>query len=72
MVKKCLSWQGILLLFLGLFFLRNWMLPMVSDDIPYAFIWDGADRGNLLDGVGPRQRISSFAKFKRKGGRDHA
>lgn len=60
MVKKCLSWQGILLLFLGLFFLRNWMLPMVSDDIPYAFIWDGADRGNLLDGVGPRQRISSF------------
>ncbi|SEA07909.1 DUF3329 domain-containing protein [Selenomonas ruminantium] len=60
MVKKYLPWQGILLLFLGLFFLRNWMLPMVSDDIPYAFIWDGADRGNLLDGVGMRQRITSF------------
>ena len=60
MVKKHLSWQIIFLFFLGLFFLRNWMLPMVSDDIPYAFIWDGADRGNLLDGVGPRQRIASF------------
>lgn len=60
MVKKLQSWQGILLIFLGVFFLRNWMLPMVSDDIPYAFIWDGADRGNLLDGVGPRQRITSF------------
>lgn len=60
MVKKYMPWQAILLLFLGLFFLRNWMLPMVSDDIPYAFIWDGADRGNLLDGVGTRQRITSF------------
>lgn len=61
MVKKFQSWQGILLIFLGVFFLRNWMLPMVSDDIPYAFIWDGADRGNLLDGVGTRQRITSFS-----------
>ncbi|WP_303841184.1 DUF6056 family protein [Selenomonas ruminantium] len=59
-MKKLLSWQMLLVLFLGLFFVRNCMLPMVSDDIPYAFIWDGADRGNLLDGVGPRQRITSF------------
>jgi hypothetical protein len=60
MVKKIQSWQVILLVFLGWFFVRNSMLPLVSDDIPYAFIWDGADRGNLLDGVGPRQRITSF------------
>ena len=60
MVKKLQSWQMILLVFLGVFFVRNCMLPFVSDDIPYAFIWDGADRGNLLDGVGPRQRITSF------------
>ena len=60
MVKKLQSWQMLLLVFLGLFFVRNCMLPFVSDDIPYAFIWDGADRGNLLDGVGPRQRITSF------------
>ena len=60
MVKKIQSWPMILLVFLGLFFVRNSMLPLVSDDIPYAFIWDGADRGNLLDGVGPRQRITSF------------
>ena len=59
-MKKLLSWQMVLVLFLGLFFLRNSLLPMVSDDIPYAFIWDGDDRGNLLDGVGQRQRIASF------------
>ena len=50
-----------LLLFMAVFFVRNLLLPMASDDIPYAFIWDGADRGNLLDGVGERQRITSFA-----------
>ena len=55
-----LSWQVMFILFLMLFLVRNCILPMVSDDIPYAFIWDGADRGNLLDGVGPRERISSF------------
>lgn len=60
LTSKFLSWQVLILLFLALFFVRNCLLPMVSDDIPYAFIWDGADRGNLLDGVGPRQRISSF------------
>ena len=53
-------WHVMLLIFMGVFFVRNLMLPMVSDDIPYAFIWDGADRGNLLDGVGSRERITSF------------
>lgn len=46
---------------MGIFLIRNLILPMVSDDIPYAFIWDGADKGNLLDGVGERVRITSFA-----------
>lgn len=50
-----------LLIFMAVFFVRNLLMPMASDDIPYAFIWDGADRGNLLDGVGERQRITSFA-----------
>lgn len=55
-----LSWQAILLVVTIVFFLRNMLIPLVSDDIPYAFIWDGADRGNLLDGVGERVRITSF------------
>lgn len=55
-----LSWQAILLVVAAVFFVRNMLLPLVSDDIPYAFIWDGADRGNLLDGVGERVRITSF------------
>lgn len=55
-----LSWQKILFMGTLLFFVRNLIMPMISDDIPYAFIWDGADRGNLLDGVGPRERITSF------------
>ena len=54
-----------LLVFMGIFFARNIILPMVSDDIPYAFVWDGADRGNLLDGVGQRERITSFADIVR-------
>ncbi|MBQ7516519.1 MAG: hypothetical protein IJS96_09580 [Schwartzia sp.] len=61
--KSCwdrVSWQFILGVFMGVFLIRNLMLPMISDDIPYAFIWDGADKGNLLDGVGTRARIASF------------
>ena len=54
-----------LAIFMALFFLRNLLLPMASDDIPYAFVWDGADKGNLLDGVGPRERITSFTDIIR-------
>ncbi len=54
-----------LFVFMAIFFVRNLMLPMVSDDIPYAFVWDGADRGNLLDGVGTRERITSFGDIVR-------
>ena len=54
-----------LFVFMGVFFLRNLILPMVSDDIPYAFVWDGSDKGNLLDGVGPRERITSFGDIVR-------
>jgi hypothetical protein len=58
-------WHVLLIVFMGIFFVRNLLLPMVSDDIPYAFVWDGADRGNLLDGVGPRERITSLADIVR-------
>ena len=61
MSKNWKRWHIMMLVFMGIFFIRNLMLPMVSDDIPYAFIWDGEDRGNLLDGVGHRERITSFA-----------
>lgn len=58
-------WQRLsrqmLLVFGQAFFYRNLLLPMVGDDYSYAFIWDGADTGNLLDGVGTRQRITSFS-----------
>ena len=62
---KSKIWLVMLLVFMGIFFVRNLLLPMVSDDIPYAFVWDGADRGNLLDGVGPRERITSFGDIVR-------
>lgn len=42
-MKRIFSWQAMLLIFMAFFFIRNLMLPMASDDIPYAFIWDGAD-----------------------------
>lgn len=65
MTARIKSWQVMLLVFMGVFLVRNLMLPMASDDIPYAFVWDGADRGNLLDGVGPRERITSFGDIVR-------
>ncbi len=49
MSLKNKSWLVMLVVFMSLFFVRNLMLPMASDDIPYAFVWDGEDRGNLLD-----------------------
>ncbi|MBR0275686.1 MAG: hypothetical protein IJQ76_05715 [Prevotella sp.] len=65
MKSKLKAWHVMLLVFMGVFFVRNLMLPMVSDDIPYAFVWNGEDRGNLLDGVGPRERITSFGDIVR-------
>ena len=53
-------WQVLLLLFAVPFLIRNLLLPMVGDDFSYAFIWDGEHYGNLMDDIGPRERIDSF------------
>ncbi|MBR1580927.1 MAG: hypothetical protein IJ668_10645 [Selenomonadaceae bacterium] len=34
-----------------IFFVRNCLLPLAADDYSYAFVWDGAGRGNILEGV---------------------
>ncbi|WP_297965916.1 DUF6056 family protein [uncultured Anaerovibrio sp.] len=56
-----LSWQMLFIFGVGIFLWRNLLFPMVADDYSYAFIWDGANAGNLLDGIGARQRITSIA-----------
>ena len=56
-----LNWQMLLFFGAGVFLWRNILMPMVGDDYSYAFIWDGANAGNLMDGIGPRQRITSLA-----------
>ena len=56
-----LNWQMLLFFGVGMFLWRNILMPMVGDDYSYAFIWDGADAGNLMDKIGPRQRITSLA-----------
>ena len=53
-------WQVVLLLFVVPFLIRNLLLPMAGDDFSYAFIWNGDDLGNLMDDIGPRERIHSF------------
>ena len=53
-------WLVVLLLFAIPFLIRNLLLPMVGDDFSYAFIWNGDDLGNLMDDIGPRERIHSF------------
>jgi hypothetical protein len=50
----------VLLLFVVPFLIRNLLLPMTGDDFSYAFIWNGDDLGNLMDDIGPRERIHSF------------
>ncbi len=55
-----LNWQQLLFFGAGVFLWRNILMPMVGDDYSYAFIWDGAHAGNLMDGIGPRQRITSL------------
>lgn len=56
-----LTWQMLFIFGAGIFLWRNTLIPMVGDDYSYAFIWDGANAGNLMDGIGPRQRIQSLA-----------
>ena len=57
---KNISWQIVLIIFAGFFAVINFLTPFIADDISYAFIWDGEHKGNLLDDIGPRERITSF------------
>ena len=57
---KHTPWQVILLLFTIPFLIRNLLVPMAGDDFSYAFIWDGDHLGNLMDDIGPLERIDSF------------
>ena len=50
----------LLLTFSGVFLLRNFLMPLFADDYSYAFIWDGKDNGNLMDGIGRRERVKSI------------
>ena len=43
------------------FMLHNFLTPLVNDDYSYAFIWDGEHGGNLIDGIGQRERVNSFS-----------
>lgn len=62
---KRIPWQVILLLFTIPFLLRNLLLPMFADDYSYAFIWDGDNLGNLMDNIGPRERIDNLSDIFR-------
>lgn len=43
------------------FLLRNLLLPMMADDYSYAFVWDGEHLGNLMDNIGPRERVDNLS-----------
>ena len=47
------------LLLTAYFLLRNILMPLSDDDYAYAFIWDGEHGGNLINGIGERQRVES-------------
>jgi len=58
-----LSWQMIFAAYLTIFFLRNLLAPFVADDYSYKFIWDGAGKGNLINGIDPNrlQPVENFS-----------
>ena len=56
---KRLPWQAIIVVFAALFLIRNIMTSLAADDYSYAFIWDGEHWGNLMDGIGERQRVEN-------------
>ena len=58
-----LPWQIFFAAFLAIFFLRNLLAPLVADDYSYKFIWDGAGKGNLINGIDADrlQPVQSFA-----------
>ena len=60
---ESISWQMIFIAYLAIFFLRNLLTPNVADDFSYKFIWDGAGRGNLINGIDPNrlQAVESFS-----------
>ena len=62
-ILKKISCQIILVIFLIIFFVRNLLLPIIADDYSYAFIWDGAGVGNLMDGIEANRlrRVESFS-----------
>ena len=56
-----ISTNGIILFFGAVFFIRNLLIPFVSDDFSYAFIWNGAGGGNIAFGISDNlQRVDSF------------
>ena len=56
-----IPWQVVLAAFAVPFLLRNLLLPMMADDYSYAFVWDGEHLGNLMDNIGPRERVDSLS-----------
>ena len=62
-MSKNISTQFYFIVFLGYFFVRNMLMPLCYDDYAYAFVWDGANGGNLIDRVKPENlhRIESFS-----------
>ena len=54
--------MGLILLagFFLYFMVRNILCPLFADDYSYAFIWDGEHLGNLIDGIGRRERVKSL------------
>ena len=55
-----MDWIILLAIFFGIFMLRNFLLPLFADDYSYAFIWDGKNKGNLIRGIGKRERVKSI------------
>ncbi|MBR1397071.1 MAG: hypothetical protein IJ563_06020 [Selenomonadaceae bacterium] len=60
-MQKKIPVRAIIVFFTFIFFIRNLLLPLVSDDYSYAFIWNGEGGGNISYGItGNFERVTSF------------
>ena len=58
-VKKIPAWL-VITFFAGTFLIMNLLIPMLSDDYAYSFIWDGSQDGNFQNNIGKLYRVESF------------
>ena len=63
MKKYSYSWIMLLLVILGIFMTRNFLMPLLADDYAYSFVWT-EKYGNLMDFDKMPDEVPEFKRVK--------